>query len=136
MHSVSRGSTDHRSQVHTEVRAPAEAVISRVVWFIFGFIEILIAIRFVLKMFGANSAAGFAKLVYGVSDILMAPFSTLFSTQRVEGAVFEWSALVAIAIYALIAWGIVALIRAVVPREHAQTVERVETDQDVNTPRG
>ena len=134
MPNVSRGSTDHRSQVRTEVRAPIETVISRVVWFVFGFIEILIAIRFVLKMLGANAAAGFARLVYGVSDVLMAPFRTLFGTQRVEGAVFEWSALVAIAIYALIAWGIVALIRAVVSREHAETVERIETDQDVSTP--
>lgn len=133
---VNRGSTDHRSQVRTEVRAPIETVISRGVWFVFGFIEILIAIRFVLKMLGANSEAGFAQLVYGVSDVLIAPFSTLFGTQQVEGAVFEWSALVAIAIYALIAWGIVALISAVVPREHAETVERIETDQNVNTPQG
>lgn len=136
MPNVSRGSIDHRSQVRTEVRAPVETVISRVVWFVFGFIEVLIAIRFVLKMLGANSKAGFAQLVYDVSDVLIAPFSTLFDTQRVEGAVLEWSALVAIAIYALIAWGIVVFIRAVVPREHAQTVERVETDQNVNTPRG
>ncbi len=136
MPNVSRGSIDHRSQVRTEVRAPIETVISRVVWFVFGFIEVLIAIRFVLKMLGANSKAGFAQLVYGVSDVLIAPFSTLFGTQRVGGAAFEWSALVAIAIYALIAWGIVAFIRAVVPREHAETVERVATDRDVNAPRG
>lgn len=136
MSNVSTGSTDHRSQVRTEVRAPIETVISRVVWFVFGFFEVLIAIRFVLKMLGANAAAGFAQLIYGVSDVLMAPFATLFDTQSVEGAVFEWSALVAIAVYALIAWGIVALIRAVVPREHAETVERIESDQDVNTPRG
>ncbi|PKQ16416.1 MAG: hypothetical protein CVT67_04610 [Actinobacteria bacterium HGW-Actinobacteria-7] len=135
MPNVSRGSIDHRSQVRTEVRAPVETVISRVVWFIFGFIEVLIAIRFTLKMLGANSKAGFAQLVYGVSDVFIAPFSTLFGTQRVEAAVFEWSALFAIAIYALIAWGIVSLIRAVVPREHAQTIERVETDQGVNAPR-
>jgi len=52
----------------------------------------------------------------------------------VAGATFEWSALVAIAVYALLAWGIVQLIRAVNPREHAQTVERVEKDDDVRTP--
>lgn len=78
--------------------------------------------------------AGFAKLIYGLSGVLMAPFSALFGTGRVQGAVFEWSALVAIAIYALIAWGIVMLIRAVVPRRHAETVQRVESDQDVRTP--
>ena len=99
----------------------------------FGAIEILIAIRFMLTLFGANAEAGFVKLIYGLSDIFMAPFNAIFSTGRVSGATFEWSALVAIAVYALIAWGLVALIGVVSPRTHAQTVERVETDEDVKT---
>ena len=126
-------STDRRSQVHTEVRAPVEAVFSRIVWYVFGVIEVLIAIRFVFKLLGANAAAGFVQFIYGVSGFFVAPFNAIFGTQRVSGATFEWSALVAIIIYALIAWGIVALIRAVSPREHAQTVERVETDEDTRT---
>jgi hypothetical protein len=120
----------NRSQVHTEIRSPIESVMARVVWFVFGAIEILIAIRFMLVLLGANAEAGFVQLVYGISDIFMAPFVAVFGTDRVSGATFEWSALVAIAVYALIAWGIVALIGAVSPRTHAQTVERVETDED------
>ncbi len=127
-------SSDRRSQVHTEVRSPIEAVVERVVWFVFGVIEVLIAMRFVLVLLGANAQAGFVKFVYGVSDVFMAPFATIFGTQRVEGATFEWSALVAIAIYALVAWGIVALLRAVNPRQRSQTVERVESDEDVVVP--
>ena len=131
---MSNGSTasiDHRSQVHTEVRRPLEAVLSRVVMFVFGVIEVFIAIRFVLTLLGANAEAGFVKFIYAVSDVFMAPFNAIFSTQTVEGATFEWSALVAIAVYALIAWGLVALIRAVSPRRHSETVERVEKQDDV-----
>ena len=127
-------SSDRRSQVHTEVRAPIEAVVVRVVWFVFGVIEVLIAIRFVLKLLGANAAAGFVQFMYGVSGVFMAPFNTIFGAPRVSGATFEWSALVAIAIYALIAWGIVVLVRVVSPRSQSHTVERVETDEDVKTP--
>ena len=123
----------NRSQVHTEVRSPIESVLARVVWFVFGTIEVFIAIRFVLTMLGANAEAGFVKFIYAVSDVFMAPFNAIFSTGSVSGATFEWSALVAIAVYALIAWGLVALIGAVSPRTHAQTVERVETDEDVQT---
>lgn len=119
-----------RSQVHTEVRPPVESAIAKVVWFIAGVIEVFIAIRFVLAMFGANAEAGFVQLVYGVSGIFMAPFVAIFGTSQVEGATFEWSALVAIAVYALIAWGIVKLIGVVSPRDHAQTVERVEAEDD------
>jgi hypothetical protein len=124
-------SSVNRSQVHTEIRSPIESVMARVVWFVFGAIEILIAIRFMLILLGANAEAGFVRLIYGISDIFMAPFVAVFGTDTVSGATFEWSALVAIALYALIAWGIVALIGAVSPRSHAQTVERVETDEDV-----
>lgn len=133
MLNANAGSTDRRSQVHTEVRAPVEVVVSRVVWFLFGFIEVLIAMRFVLKMFGASAEAGFVQLIYGVSGVFMAPFVAIFGTARVSGATFEWSALVAIAVYALIAWGIVQLMRAVNPRERSETVERVQKDEDVST---
>ena len=119
-----------RSQVHTEVRQPFESVMASVVWFIAGVIEVLIAIRFALGMFGANAEAGFVKFIYGASDIFMAPFVAIFGTSRVEGSTLEWSALLAIAVYALIAWGIVKLIGVVSPRNHAQTVERVEAKDD------
>lgn len=126
-------SNDRRSQVHTEVRAPIEVVLSRVVMYVFGVIEILIAIRFVLKLLGANAEAGFVQMIYSVSGVFMAPFSAIFGTTRVEGSTFELSALAAIAVYALVAWGIVVLIRVVSPREHSRTVERVESDEDVKT---
>jgi len=124
-------SSDQRSQVHTEVRAPIEVVVTRIVWFVFGAIEVLIAVRFVLELLGANAEAGFVKFIYGFSGVFMAPFNAILGTAKVAGATFEWSALLAIAVYALVAWGIVALIRAVNPREHAETVERVQKDEDV-----
>ena len=134
MSNVSTASSDHHRQVHTEVRSPIEVVLARVTWYVFGFIEVLIGLRFVLELFGANAQAGFVRLVYGISQIFMLPFIAIFRTQQVAGATFEWSALVAIAVYALIAWGIVALIGAISPRESSATVERVESDDDVRTP--
>jgi YggT family protein len=130
MSDLNAGSAENRSQVHTESRAPFEAVLTRVVWFVFGAIEVLVAVRFVLVLLGANAEAGFVRFVYGFSDVFMAPFAAIFGTLRVAGATFEWSALIAIAIYALVAWGFVALIHAVNPRERSETVERVEKSED------
>ncbi len=128
-------STDHHSQVHTEVRASAETVVSRIIGWVFGAIEVLIAIRFVLLLLGANAEAGFVRFIRGVSDVFMAPFAAVFNTQEVAGTVFEWSALVAIAVYALIAWGLIVLIRAISPRQHAETVERVVQEDDLTAQR-
>lgn len=133
MLSAGTASVNRRSQVHTEARSPVELILARIVWFVFGVIEVFIGVRFVLELFGANAEAGFVQFVYRVSDIFMAPFVAVFDTQSVAGATFEWSALVAMAVYALVAWGIVALIRAVSPRRNAETVERVEQDEDIRT---
>ena len=125
---------DRRSQVHTESRVPVEAILSRVVMFVFGVIDVLIAIRFVLKLLGANPQAGFVQLVFGVSDLFMIPFNAIFRVQVVSGAVFEWSALVAILVYALVAWGLVLLIRVVNPRDRGDTFETVQKDDVVTRP--
>jgi len=125
--------TDHRSQVHTEVRTPIEVTLSRVATYVFGVIEILIGIRFVLKLLGANADAGFVQMMYAVSGFFMAPFDTVFGVQRVSGSTFELSAIVAIAVYALLGFGVVKLIRTLSPREHSETVERVVKDDDVTT---
>lgn len=133
MANANTASTDRRSEVHTEVRRPMEAVVAGIVWFIFGVIEVLLALRFVFLLFGANAEAGFVKMIYGLSAVFMAPFSAIFKTQDVAGATFEWSVLVAIAIYALLAWGIVAFIQAVSPREQSATVERSEKNDTAQT---
>lgn len=127
MATLSPVATDRHAHRHTEVRSPIEVVLSRIVYYIFGVIEVLLAIRFVFGMFGANMAAPFVRFIYNLTDVFMVPFNAIFATQQLEGATFEWSVLVAIVVYALIAWGLVALIHAVSPREHAETVEQVET---------
>jgi hypothetical protein len=62
------------------------------------------AIRIVLRALGANSQAGFAQLVYGVSAPLVAPFAGLFGNPQTGGAVLELHSIVALIVYALLAW--------------------------------
>ena len=82
--------------------------ITRAIYLIFGLIEALLAIRFVLKALGANAEAGFAQLVYGVTGPLIAPFRGLFGTpQTASGAVLEVHTLIALVIYVLVAWLVV-----------------------------
>ena len=79
--------------------------ITRAIYLIFGLIEALLAIRFVLKALSANAEAGFAQLIYGLTGPLVAPFIGLFGTpQAPSGAVLEVHTLIALAIYALVAW--------------------------------
>ncbi len=83
---------------------------TRVIWYIFYAIEVLLLFRFALKLFGANVAAGFTQLVYGLSQIFVAPFLYVFGSPAAGGSVVEISTLLAMLVYWVIAWGIVKLI--------------------------
>jgi len=119
------------SEARTERHRPVESIIIDIVYYIFGAIDVLLAFRFFLKLFGANPDAGFVDMIYALSAPFMAPFIAVFPTEQVEGAVFEWSVLLAIVVYALIAWGIAALVRAITPRSSAGTVEHVEHVEEI-----
>lgn len=80
------------------------------IYLLFGILEGLLGIRFVLGLLGANPAAGFAQFIYGITGPFIAPFVGLFGQPRFEGSVFEFNALVAILVYALIAWVLVKIV--------------------------
>ena len=81
------------------------------IYLIFGIIEGLIAIRFVLRLLGANPAAGFASFIYGITAPFLAPFVGMFGTPNFDGAVVELHSIVAIVVYALLAWVLVKIVK-------------------------
>ena len=94
----------------------------QVVWWIVGLIDALIAIRFLLKMFGANTGSAFVAFMYALTDPLVAPFHGIFNTAAAGRSVFEPESIVAIIIYTLIGWGIVSLIRLLARNRTTTTV--------------
>lgn len=86
-----------------------------VVYYLFGALEILLAFRLILKLAGASLSSAFVSLVYSLSSIFIVPFEGIFRRGFAQGvettAVLEPATLVAIAVYAVLAWGIVKFIR-------------------------
>jgi uncharacterized protein YggT (Ycf19 family) len=83
---------------------------AQIVYTIFGIIEVLILIRIILKLLAANPDAGFSSLIYGITGPLVAPFQGVFGAPSGNGSVLEISSILAIVVYALIAWGIARII--------------------------
>ena len=81
---------------------------TQIVWFILGVIEIILALRFFLKLLGAASAP-FTNIIYSLSYPLVGPFVAVFPTTSATGALFEWTTILAGVIYALLAYGIMNL---------------------------
>ena len=82
---------------------------TQVVWYLLGLIEVLLAFRFVLKLLGANATAGFTSFIYGATYIFAAPFNKVFGISQVAGSIFEWTTLLAMFVYWVLAMGIIKL---------------------------
>lgn len=89
----------------------AQTVISRSIWYVAGVLLVLLGLRFVFTLLGANPSNGFAKFIYSVSHPFVAPFFSLFGYSIHYGVShFEIFTLVAMVIYGLVAYGLVKLV--------------------------
>lgn len=86
----------------------------KIVYYILGIIEAFFAFRLIFKLLGANPGSTFVSLIYTISGAFLAPFSGIFKTAVTKGietkAVLEPATIIAMIVYALIAYGIVRLI--------------------------
>lgn len=82
----------------------------QIVYFVFGVIEVLIILRVILRLLAANPDAAFTSLIYTLSGPFIAPFEGVFPTPRSSGSVLELSSLLAVIVYALLAYLIARMI--------------------------
>jgi YggT family protein len=81
------------------------ARIVNIVYFLFGVVEVLLTLRVVLHMIGANPANGFASLIDGLSYPFIFLFSTLVQNPSLGApAVLEITTLIAMIVYGILAW--------------------------------
>lgn len=110
----------------TSVRSTATSsqMVEYLVYFLFGALEILLAFRLVLKLLGASISSAFVGLIYRLTGIFILPFEGIFRRGYAQGvetrSIFEPSTLVAIIVYAFLAWGIIKLIQ-ILSGEQQQT---------------
>jgi uncharacterized protein YggT (Ycf19 family) len=95
--------------------SPARRAIE-VVYLVFGIVNGLLLIRLVLKLLGANPEAGFTTFLYGVTDFFLAPFRGLLPAIVNGKSVFEPSVVIAILIYALVAFALAKIVAITLAR--------------------
>ena len=96
-----------RQTVATTQSANSGVIMKRIVYFIAGVIIAFLALRIILLMLAANQGSGFVDFVYAVGGFFASPFYGIFNYTPSYGQfVFEISSVVAIIIYALVAWGL------------------------------
>lgn len=103
--------------VTTPIRSGATNSQTReyLVYYFFGAVETLLVFRLILKIAGASLNSWFVSIVYTLSRFFILPFEGIFGRVTAQGietaSVFEPAVIVALIVYALVAYGIVKLIR-------------------------
>lgn len=86
----------------------------KIVYYILGVFEALFAFRLIFKLLGANPGSAFVSFIYTVSGAFIAPFNGIFRAAVNEGietkSVLEPTTIIAMIVYALIAYGVARLI--------------------------
>lgn len=96
---------------------------NQIIWYILGFVEVLLVFRVILKALGASPFAGFTSLIYALTSPLVAPFSGILGVSITGNSMIEWSTTIAGIVYLCVAWGLVYLLDLIYPI----TPEDVET---------
>jgi glucan phosphoethanolaminetransferase (alkaline phosphatase superfamily) len=98
----------------------------QIIWYILGVIEVVLAFRVLLKLLGANSYSGFTSFIYAFSNPFALPFSGILGTTSSLVMVLEWSTFIAMSVYAILAYGLVALFQMVKPTNQNEVEENVD----------
>ena len=88
---------------------------NQIIWYILGFIEVVLVFRIILKMLGANPFTGFTSLIYTITNPFAAPFVGVVGSSITGNSVIEWSTIIAAMVYICIAWGLVYLLDLIYP---------------------
>lgn len=100
---------------------------TQIVWYVLYVIEVILLLRFGLRVIGANPAAGFVRLIYGLAGFFLAPFAYIVPSIAAGRSVVEWGTLIAMLVYWLIALGLVKLLFVGKP------VSVIEADQKLDS---
>jgi uncharacterized protein YggT (Ycf19 family) len=85
---------------------------SRVIALVFTVLEVLLLVRFTLKLLGANAEQPLASAIYGITEPLVGPFRGIFA-QPAGTPVVEIATILSVIFFVLLAALIVAIVRAV-----------------------
>ena len=83
-------------------------------WFV-TVLEVLLALRFLFMLIGADPNNLFAGFLYALTTIVLVPFQSIVHTPSLRtNQAFEWSTLIAMAIYWLLFWAVRRFLRILI----------------------
>jgi hypothetical protein len=99
-----------------------------------GVIAFFLGLRIILQLFAANAATPFVSWTYSMSSGLMVPFRGIFPSAAIgQGSIFDIPAFIALIVYAIIFYLVIALINILFSSVEGSTRRIVREDERVST---
>jgi hypothetical protein len=127
-----QGGYEVRREVVEDVgaaRYEALVKVTQLIWLLFGLLLAGIGLRIFLRLIAANPEAPFASLVYSVTDLFLWPFFGLTAIPSVGNIALEIPSIIAMIVYAIVAWATVRLIWLFFYRAPTRSVSVYERDE-------
>ncbi len=83
------------------------------IYYVLWIIELILFLRFALKLLAANSVNEIVAFIYSISLVLVGPFNGMFGTSAVGGMELEPSVLIAMVFYAIAGYALVSLVKII-----------------------
>jgi YggT family protein len=111
-------------QVNSDVVAEQRRHSFKLNWVLYkllNFLEILLGLRFILKLLGANPNTSFSSLIYRITEVFIAPLKTSLGTPTFGNSTIEVNTLITMVGYALFAWIVEGLIATLTDCSNVRT---------------
>lgn len=82
-----------------------------IIYYVLWVVEVILLLRFLLKLLGANPQNELVSFLYSASSALMGPFENVFDVSSIGNMVLDPSVLIAMVFYAIVAYALVSFIR-------------------------
>jgi hypothetical protein len=128
-HQASEVRTSQRDEAQQQRLFTLKAM--QLIWLGLGILEVLIGLRIIFKLIAANSGNPLASLLYGFTNLFLFPFAGLLPTPTSGGMVLEISSLIAMVVYALLAWAAATLVEVIFyrPRQVVAVSQSTSSEQ-------
>ncbi len=98
------------------------------IWYVVYLIEVLLGLRILFRLLGANPMSSFVSFLYTISGIFVAPFRLIFPTPAEGSFALDTAAIVALVMYPLGAYLLVHLLQLAKPTSATEVAQVDNTE--------
>ena len=100
---------------------------TQLIWLLLGILEVMIALRIMLLLIGANPENAVVALVYAITTPFLFPFAGMVASPTAGYMVLELSSMFAMLVYSLLAWAVERIVWLIFYRPRGPVVSVTET---------